>query len=123
MVQHCGGDRLEVEYVDGIREGVHRYVKANGVCIREGQKKVGKWHGRHIIRATDGTVLSDSEFTEGTGIYRIFNSAKQLTDEIPLRDGKPHGTAKRWVFGNLVELRNYNEGLCIAVTMPDPPDK
>src|SRR6478752_10728598 len=112
-VQRCG-DRLELGYVNGIKEGVYRYVKPNGVCIREGSKRAGRWHGRHIIRAEDGTVLSDSEFIDGTGVYRIFNSSKQLTDEVPLHDGKPHGITKRWVRGILVELRHYENGKCVA---------
>ena len=118
VMERSGGDRVEAEYVNGVQEGVYRYVKANGVCIREGRKKGGRWHGRHIIRAADGTVLSDSEFIDGNGIYRIFNTAKQLTDEVPLFDGRPHGTAKRWVRGVLVELRHYENGMCVAVSTP-----
>jgi hypothetical protein len=109
------GDRIEVEYVNGIRNGVYRHWLKNGVCHREGYTKNGQWHGRLINRASNGAILDETEFVEGTGTYRIFNSNDQLTDEIPLRHGQPHGSARRWILGNLVETRHYVDGQCIAV--------
>jgi len=108
------GARIEIEYVNGVPNGCYRYWHEQGVCIREGFTKNGQWDGKFITRKTDGTVLDVSEFNEGTGIYRIFNSNGQLTDEIPLQHGKPHGAAKRWCFGKLVEIRHYLDGQCVA---------
>lgn len=109
------GARIEIEYVQGAPNGSYRYWHENGACLREGFKRNGQWHGTLIARAADGTVLDTSDFDEGTGVYRIFNSDHQLTDEIPLRHGRPHGTAKRWMLGKLVETRHYVDGQCIAL--------
>ena len=108
------GGRSETEYVAGLPNGVYRRWLQNGTCIREGFKKNGQWHGKLITRSRDGTVLDVSEFTDGTGTYRIFNANGQLANETPLRHGRPHGPAKRWCLGKLVETRHYVNGLCIA---------
>jgi antitoxin component YwqK of YwqJK toxin-antitoxin module len=110
------GARTEIEYVNGVPNGVWRYWHEHGACLREGFKKNGQWHGKLITRAADGTVLDVSEFDEGTGVYRIFNSNHQLTDEVPLRRGRPHGVARRWVLGKLVETRHYVDGQCVAAS-------
>jgi hypothetical protein len=112
---HGGGARVETEYVAGVPNGRYRSWNEEGVCLREGFKKNGQWDGELITRNSDGTVLDVSTFNEGTGIYKIFNSNGRLTDEIPMQHGKPHGTAKRWVCGELVEMRHYVEGQCVAV--------
>lgn len=110
-----GFGRTEAEYIDGVANGRFRSWNESGVCLREGFKKDGRWDGELITRGSDGTVLDVSEFREGTGVYRIFNARGQLTDEIPMRDGKAHGAAKRWVHGRLVEIRHYEDGACVAV--------
>jgi hypothetical protein len=113
---HSYGGRSEDEYVNGVKNGVFRRWDKNGVCRREGFGKEGKYHGQLIIRNSDGTVLDESVFDEGTGIYRIFNSSGRLTDEIPMRHGRAHGTAKRWVNERLVELRYYVDGQCVGAS-------
>jgi hypothetical protein len=64
----------------------------------------------------DGTVLDESEFIEGTGTYRIFNSGGRLTDEIPLRHGKPHGAAKSWRGGKPAVICHYVDGQRVAAS-------
>lgn len=115
ITKRPSGDRWETEYVDGVRHGASRYVTSSGVLLREGGYRHGRRHGNLITRAVDGTVLDETEFIDGNGTYRIFNSAKQMTDEIPMQHGMPHGIAKRWVRGDLVELRHYTQGICEAI--------
>jgi hypothetical protein len=74
--------RIESEYVDGVPNGIFRERLPSGACLREGYKKHGLWHGHLITRDRHGNVLDISEFNEGTGIYRIFDSTGLLTDEV-----------------------------------------
>jgi antitoxin component YwqK of YwqJK toxin-antitoxin module len=108
------GVRREVEYVNGVPNGIWRYWHPDGVCLRDGFRKNGQWHGTLVTRDTDGTVLDVSEFDEGTGVYRIFNSNKQMTDEIHLLHGKPHGVGRCWCFGKLVMTTYFDHGECYA---------
>jgi len=111
------GARTESEWVNGIADGVYRSWNAAGVCLRDGYKKDGKWHGPLTTCDSSGRILDVSAFHEGTGTYRIFNARGQMTDEIPLVHGKRHGTSKRWVFGKLVELRHCVDGVCVAINL------
>lgn len=112
---HYGrNDRTEQEYVNGIANGPYRSILENGVTHREGFKKNGLWHGTLIVRNCRGEVLDSTEFHEGTGIYRIFNSAGQMTDEVPLVHGKPHGAARCWRYGKLAMTRYFDHGICSA---------
>jgi hypothetical protein len=108
------GARTETEYVDGIPNGRFCHWNADGVCLKEGAKKNGLWDGILILRTSGGTVLDASEFSEGTGIYRIFNSLGQLTDEFPLRHGKPHGAVTTWRGGKRAVVRHFVDGQCVA---------
>jgi len=110
--------RIEADYTDGVENGIYRYWHPRGVCLREGSKKAGLWHGKLITRSADGTVLDISDFNEGTGVYRIFNSNHQMTDEVPLVRGKAHGVVRTWRLGKLVLIRHYDRGKCIAATQP-----
>ena len=110
------GSCIEAEYIDGVANGIYRYWHPCGVCLREGSKKAGLWHGKLITRSTDGTVLDVSEFHEGTGTYRIFNTNKQMTDEIPMVRGKTHGIVRTWQLGELTWVRHYVDGQCISAT-------
>ncbi len=111
--------RSETECVGGIPNGRFRIWSREGVCLREGFKRNGKWDGQLITRGSDGVVRDVSEFSEGTGVYRIFNARGQLTDEIPMREGKAHGAAHRWSKGKLVEIRHYVDGKCAAANCGD----
>jgi antitoxin component YwqK of YwqJK toxin-antitoxin module len=112
------GVRIEAEYTDGTPNGIYRYWNQFGVCLREGTKKAGLLHGKFITRSGDGTVLDISEFNEGTGVYRIFNSNGQMTDEIPWVKGKAHGVVRTWCFGKLVLVRYFTNGQCDAAMQP-----
>lgn len=112
--QHGTNARTEQHYVNGIANGPYRLILENGVVHREGHKKDGLWHGPLIVRNLRGVVLDTSEFTDGTGVYRIFNSDDQMTDEVPLLHGKPHGTVRCWRLGKLVTTRYYEHGVCNA---------
>ncbi len=113
-INRPGGSRIEIGYVNGIPNGVYRYWHEFGTCLRDGFKKNGQWHGTLVTRSADGTVLDVSEFDEGTGVYRIFNSNHQLTDEVPLLRGKPHGVVRCWCLGKLVVTMYYDNGQCSA---------
>jgi antitoxin component YwqK of YwqJK toxin-antitoxin module len=112
-VRRSCGARIETEYVNGVPNGVYRYWHEHGCCLRDGYKKDRLWHGRLITRSADGTVLDESVFDEGTGVYRIFNSNHNMTDEIPLLSGKPHGLVRCWRSGKLVTTY-YNNGQRIS---------
>ena len=112
------GTRIEAEYSEGVLNGIYRYWHPSGICLRDGFKKAGLWHGELITRGADGTILDVSEFNEGTGVYRIFNSNHQMTDEIPLVDGKPHGVVRTWQLGKLGLIRHFTNGKCIAASQP-----
>jgi hypothetical protein len=113
-IERFDGGRTEIEYVDGVPNGSYRSWLENGVCLREGCKRNGKWHGTLITRKSDGTVLDVSEFEDGTGTYRIFNTKGRLTDEVPLRNGKPHGVARRWRSEKLVVTEHFVDGKRVA---------
>ena len=108
------GARIEIEYVNGVPNGIYRSWNRDGACLREGSKKEGLWHGTLVTRSADGTLLDVSEFDEGTGVYRIFNSNHQMTDEVPMLRGKPHGVVRCWRLGKLVTTRFYHNGICSA---------
>lgn len=112
-----GGGRTETEFVNGVQEGIYRAWTRDGVCLREGTKRNGHWHGTLITRAADGIILDMAPFDHGTGVYRIFNTIGQLVDEIPLRAGKHHGMARRWLAGKPVETRHYIDGVCQAINL------
>ena len=88
--RHGANARTEQHYVNGIANGLHRSVLENGVLHREGCKRDGHWHGTLIVRNSRGEVSDVCEFVDGTGVYRIFNAADQMTDEVPMVHGKPH---------------------------------
>ena len=112
--RHGKNARTEQQYVEGIENGPFRSILENGVVHREGRKKDGVWHGTLVVRNSRGEVLDTTEFVEGTGVYRIFNSAGQMTDEVPLVRGKPHGVVRCWRLGKLVTTRYYEHGKCNA---------
>jgi len=95
IVRHGTKARTEQHFVNGIANGPYRSILENGIVHREGYKKDGLWHGTVIVRDSRGGILDTSEFVDGTGVYRIFNSAGQLTDEVQLIRGEPHGGSSR----------------------------
>jgi antitoxin component YwqK of YwqJK toxin-antitoxin module len=111
--RHGVNARTEQQYVGGIANGAYRSILENDVVHREGFKKDGLWHGTVIVRNSEGEILDKTEFVEGTGVYRIFNSAGQITDEVPLVPGKPHGVVRCWRSGKLV-MTHYDRGVCNA---------
>jgi antitoxin component YwqK of YwqJK toxin-antitoxin module len=121
IVESFGGEHSETEYVDGIANGISRRINENGVCTRECTMKDGQRHGTLITRDANGTVLDTSEFIDGTGIYRIFNAAGRLRDEIPLIRGKSHGLAKRWRGGWIGRLQYVDDKL-VAIEWEPPAD-
>ncbi len=106
--------RTEQEYVNGVASGVFRSIHESGVVLRECKRKDGLWHGTMIVRNSRGAILDESEFADGTGIYRIFNAAGQMTDEVPMVCGKSHGISRCWRLGKLVTTRYYTDGICQA---------
>lgn len=113
--RHGTNARTEQHYVNGIANGPYRSILENGVVHREGYKHDGLWHGTLIVRNSRGEVLDSGEFVDGTGVYRIFNSAGQMTDEVRLLHGKPHGVVRCWRLAKLVMTRYYDHGVCNAV--------
>ena len=112
--RHGTNARTEQQYVDGIANGPYRSILENGVVLREGCKKGGLWHGTLIVRNSHGEILDTSEFVDGTGVYRIFNSDGKMTDEVPLVHGKPHGVVRCWRRDRYNMARYYEHGVCIA---------
>jgi hypothetical protein len=89
------GSRTERTYVDGVATGPYRRISADGIVNREGELLDGQWHGRLVVRGSRGQVLDESMFDRGTGVFRIFTVDDRLGWEIPLRNGKRHGTVRR----------------------------
>jgi len=116
MICRDYGARIETEYVNGVPNGIFRYWHEGGACLREGFKINGLWHGKLITRSTDGSVLDVSDFDEGTGVYRIFNSNNQMTDEVPMLRGTIHGVIRCWRLGKLITTSFFDNGVCNAVT-------
>jgi antitoxin component YwqK of YwqJK toxin-antitoxin module len=105
------------DYVAGVQEGAYRSLHPSGICLREGFKKNGQWHGSLITRGTLGRILDISQFNEGTGVYRIFSADETLVDEIPIVRGKPHGVALTWRRDSIVVTRCFKHGQCVAASI------
>jgi antitoxin component YwqK of YwqJK toxin-antitoxin module len=105
------------DYVAGVQDGAYRSLHQSGICLREGFKKNGQWHGPLITRGTSGRILDISQFNEGTGVYRIFSADETLVDEIPIIWGKPHGVALTWRRDGIIVTRWFEHGQCVAASI------
>lgn len=56
----------EIEYKDGIEDGIANQYAENGVKIKETQYKNGSLDGKIIIRDTEGKITDQSEYVNGS---------------------------------------------------------
>ena len=103
------GSRSEITYVDGVAHGSFHKFLADGTVVREGEMSNGQYHGRHLVRDSDGTLLDETVVEDGCGVYKIFTTDGRLGWKIPLRNGKRHGVVGRLVQGQWIE-EEYTDG-------------
>ena len=76
--------------------------------------KHGLQDGFVIVRNSNGDILDEAKFVEGTGIHRIFSTDGRLGWEIPHRNGKPQGTKRHYIKGAIVEEKLYRDGTLVT---------
>jgi hypothetical protein len=54
--RHGENARTEQHFINDVANGPHRSILDNGVVHREGFKKDGLWHGKMIVRNSQGAV-------------------------------------------------------------------
>lgn len=78
----------EVNYVNGLKEGVYKVFLENGIIAEESYFVKNEYHGPAIFRDGKGNVISKGNFVknEKKGIWEFYNEGKLVKKEkYPLR--------------------------------------
>jgi antitoxin component YwqK of YwqJK toxin-antitoxin module len=85
------------EFRRGKPVGVHESWYHTGIpSARRGYDEAGRPHGRWCHWRLDGSEIACFGMKHGTGLLREYDAEGQLVREVPMRDGREHGTVRDW---------------------------
>lgn len=73
----------EVNYINGLREGIYKNFTEKGVLLEESNYVKGEFHGTAIFRDPDNNIVAQGKFKNGkkAGIWKFYEMGKLVSEE------------------------------------------
>jgi antitoxin component YwqK of YwqJK toxin-antitoxin module len=73
----------EVNYSDGLKNGVYKKTTENGIILEESNYVKGEFHGEAVFKDPEGNIVAKGKFKNGkkVGMWQFYEQGKLVSEE------------------------------------------